>query len=241
MQVAVKNFKNEEGEKVSLNKAIFGVPFRADILTRVVNWQRAKKQAGTHQTKGISQIAGTTAKPHAQKGTGRARQGSTRSAQMRGGAVIFGPITRSHAFKLPKKVRALGLKIALSGKAKDGSLIVIDDLKKAAKKTKDLILELEKMDLKNALFIDGAVVDENFVKASSNIPYIDVLPAQGANVYSILRREKLVLTKAALEALDIRFGEKKAAASAVKEKKSTKKAYVKKAAPKKKAVKAGDK
>lgn len=239
MQIAIKNFKNEEGEKISLNKAIFEVPFRADILARVVNWQRARKQAGTHQTKGISQISGTTAKPHAQKGTGRARQGSLRSAQMRGGAVIFGPQTRSHAFKLPKKVRALGLKIALSGKAKNGNIIIVEDFKKAGKKTKDLISQIDKMDCKSALFIDGAIVEEAFAKAVSNIPHTDVLPIQGLNVYSILRREKLVLTKAALEALDVRFSGKKVEVK--KEKKSNKKPYVKKEAHKKNTKKTGDK
>jgi len=141
----------------------------------------------------------------AQKGTGRARQGSLRSAQFRGGGVIFGPVVRSHAHDLPKKVRALGLKIALSSKVADGKLIVLDQAVLAAPKTKELVSRLGKLNLSNVLFIGGAEVDVNFALASRNIPHVDVLPAQGANVYDILRRDTLVLTQAAVEALEARL------------------------------------
>lgn len=179
---------------------IFGRPIRKDILARAVNWQLAKRRSGNHKTKEIGDVSGTTKKPYAQKGTGRARQGSLRSPQFRGGATIFGPVVRSHAHDLPKKVRTLALKTALSSKQKEGKLIVWSEAS-AAGKTKDLSAKLKKLGLASVLFIDGAVVNEKFALAARNIPNVDVLPQQGANVYDILRRDTLVLTKEAVQHL----------------------------------------
>jgi large subunit ribosomal protein L4 len=179
---------------------IFGRPIRKDILARAVNWQLAKRRSGNHKTKEIGDVSGTTKKPYAQKGTGRARQGSLRSPQFRGGATIFGPVVRSHAHDLPKKVRTLALKTALSSKQKEGKLIVWSEAS-AAGQTKDLSAKLKKLGLASVLFIDGAVVNEKFALAARNIPNVDVLPQQGANVYDILRRDTLVLTKEAVQHL----------------------------------------
>lgn len=203
MKTNVLTLDNKAAGEIELADAIFGLPKRVDILQRVVEWQRAKKQAGTHKTKTISEISGTSKKPFRQKGTGNARQGSMRSAQMRGGATIFGPVVRSHEYSLPKKVRSLGLKTALSVKHAEGNLIVLDQAKSAAK-TKSLVAQFKKLGLENALIIDGAI-DENFAKAARNIKHIDVLPSAGANVYDILRHKKLVLTKAAVEQLQERL------------------------------------
>jgi large subunit ribosomal protein L4 len=180
---------------------IFGRPIRRDILARCVNWQLAKRRSGNHKTKEIGDISGTTKKPYAQKGTGNARQGSLRSPQFRGGATIFGPVVRSHAHDLTKKVRKLALKTALSSKVKDGKLIIWDGTAGASGKTKDLTAKLKTLGLKSLLVIDGPAVDEKFALAARNIPNVDVLPQQGANVYDILRRDTLVLTKAAVEHL----------------------------------------
>ena len=182
-------------------KDIFGRPVRRDILARCVNWQLAKRRSGNHKTKEIGDISGTTKKPYAQKGTGRARQGSLRSPQFRGGATIFGPVVRSHAHDLTKKVRKLALKTALSSKVKDGKLIIWNGTTGASGKTKDLTAKLKTLGLKSVLVIDGPAVDEKFALAARNIPNVDVLPQQGANVYDILRRDTLVLTKAAVEHL----------------------------------------
>jgi large subunit ribosomal protein L4 len=180
---------------------IFGRPVRRDILARCVNWQLAKRRSGNHKTKEIGDISGTTKKPYAQKGTGRARQGSLRSPQFRGGATIFGPVVRSHAHDLNKKVRVLALKTALSAKQKEGKLIVWNGTAGASGKTKELTAKLKTLGLKSVLVIDGPAVDEKFALAARNIPNVDVLPQQGANVYDILRRDTLVLTKAAVEHL----------------------------------------
>lgn len=185
--------------------SVFAIEPRRDILTRMVNYQLAKRRAGTHASKGISQISGTTKKPWAQKGSGRARQGSLRSPQFRKGAVIFGPVVRDHAHDLPKKVRAMALRMALSSKQMEGKLIVIDEAKMADHKTKALATKLGKMGINSALVIDGAHLDENFAKAARNMPMIDVLPEQGANVYDILRCDVLVLTKNAVEQLQERL------------------------------------
>jgi large subunit ribosomal protein L4 len=182
-------------------KDIFGRPVRRDILARCVNWQLAKRRSGNHKTKEIGDISGTTKKPYSQKGTGNARQGSLRSPQFRGGATIFGPVVRSHAHDLTKKVRKLALKTALSSKLKDGKLIVWNGTEGASGKTKDLTAKLKTLGLKSLLVIDGPAVDEKFALAARNIPNVDVLPQQGANVYDILRRDTLVLTKAAVEHL----------------------------------------
>jgi len=190
---------------IDLDEAIFGVSARADILHRVVNWQLAKRRAGTHAVKFRSDIARTGKKFGNQKGGGGARHGNRRSNIFVGGGRAFGPIPRDHGFDLPKKIRKLGLKTALSSKHADGKLIVVDtaDLKEG--KTKELTAKLEKLGLQNALFVDGTEVNENFKRAASNIPNIDVLPTQGANVYDILRRDTLVLTTAAVEKLGERL------------------------------------
>lgn len=190
---------------IDLAPEVFGLPKRPDILARMVRWQLAKRQAGTHATKGISQISGTTKKPFKQKGSGSARQGSLRSPQFRGGAVIFGPQPRSHAFDLPKKVRKLALKAALSAKAADGKLVILETAHLATPKTKELANRFSKLGWNSALIVDGLAVDEGFAKAARNIVGIDVLPSQGANVYDILRRDTLVLTKDAVQALEARL------------------------------------
>ncbi len=205
MKATVKNLDNKEVGTIELVDAIFDLEPRRDILARMVNYQLAKRRAGTHATKGISDISGTTKKPWAQKGTGHARQGSLRSPQFRKGAVIFGPVVRDHAHDLPKKVRALALRMALASKQKEGKLVVLDEAKMADHKTKALAEKLQKLGLTSALIVDGANLDVNFTKAARNIPHIDVLPEQGANVYDILRRDVLVLTKNAVEQLQERL------------------------------------
>jgi large subunit ribosomal protein L4 len=170
-----------------------------------VRWQLAKRQQGTHQAKGRADVNRTGAKMYKQKGTGRARHHSARAPQFRGGGKAHGPVARSHEHELPKKVRALGLKHALSAKAKASSLIIVDELKLAEGKTKALAANLSKLGLTNALVISGAEVDQNFSRAAANIPNIDVLPVQGINVYDILRRGTLVLSRAAVETLEERF------------------------------------
>jgi large subunit ribosomal protein L4 len=205
MKLTVRNLDNQEVGDIELSDEVFGVPIRRDILARVVNWQLAKRRAGTHKTKGISDISGTTKKPYKQKGTGRARQGSLRSPQFRGGAVIFGPVVRSHEFSLQKKVRRLGLKTALSVKQAEGKLIVIDAAKVEEAKTKALRARLDKFGWESVLIIDGSALDEGFARAARNLPKVDLLPSQGANVYDILRRDTLVLTRDAVEQLEARL------------------------------------
>src|SRR5690348_6399553 len=204
MKLTMRNLDNEEVGDIELADEVFGLPVRRDILARVVNWQLAKRRAGTHKTKGISDISGTTKKPYKQKGTGRARQGSLRSPQYRGGAVIFGPVVRSHEFDLQKKVRRLGLKTALSAKQAEGKLIVIDAAKIDDAKTKALGTKLAAFGWDSVLIIDGAV-DDGFARAARNLPKVDVLPQQGANVYDILRRDTLVLTRDAAAQLEARL------------------------------------
>jgi large subunit ribosomal protein L4 len=196
MKLTVRNLDNQEVGDIELADEVFGLPVRRDILARVVNWQLAKRRAGTHKTKGISDISGTTKKPYKQKGTGRARQGSLRSPQFRGGAVIFGPVVRSHEFDLQKKVRKLGLKTALSAKQAEGKLIVIDEAKVGDAKTKVLRARFDALGWESVLIIDGAAVD---------LPKVDVLPQLGANVYDILRRDTLVLTRDAVQSLEARL------------------------------------
>ena len=205
MKLKVHSLDNKEVGDIELADEVFGLPVRGDILARVVNWQLAKRRAGTHKAKGISDISGTTAKPYKQKGTGRARQGSRRSPQFRGGAVIFGPVVRSHEFGLQKKVRRLGLKTALSAKQAEGKLVVIDAAKMAEPKTKALRAQLEALGWGSVLIIDGAAVDEGFARAARNLPKVDLLPERGANVYDILRRDTLVLTREAVEQLEARL------------------------------------
>ena len=205
MDLKITTLAGEDAGKVKVSQEIFGLDPREDILQRVVRWQLAKKQQGTHKAKGRAEIARTGAKMYKQKGTGRARHHSARAPQFRGGGKAHGPVARSHEHELPKKVRALGLKLALSAKAKASSLIVVDDLTLAEAKTKTLAGNLAKLGLTNALVVAGAEVDQNFSRAAANIPNIDVLPVQGINVYDILRRGTLVLSRAAVEAIEERF------------------------------------
>ncbi len=205
MQLNVVTLDNKPAGTIEVADAIFGAPVRADILSRMVNYQLAKRRAGTHKTKGISDISGTTKKPFAQKGGGRARQGSLRSPQFRGGAVIFGPVVRSHAIDLPKKVRRLALRTALSSKQAEGKLVIIDDVNAAQPKTAALAASFRTLGWASVLFVQGTEVNENFALAARNIPNVDVLPSQGANVYDILRRDVLVLTKSAVEQLEARL------------------------------------
>jgi len=205
MKLAIRNLDNKEVGSIDLAEEVFGLPVRRDILARMVNWQLAKRRAGTHATKGISDVQGTTKKPWRQKGTGRARQGSLRSPQFRGGGIIFGPVVRSHEFDLQKKVRRLALKTALSAKQAEGKLVVLEAAKLAEAKTKGLAKRLDKLGWGSVLIIDGPIVDENFARAARNLPGVDVLPQQGANVYDILRRDTLVLTRDAIQHLEARL------------------------------------
>ena len=201
--ITLDNKKSTDG--VDLSDAVFGVEIRADILTRMINWQRAKRRAGTHKVKTIGEIRGTTAKPWRQKGSGRARAGSRRATQFRGGATVFGPVVRDHSHKLPKKVRKKALCMALSAKCADGKLIVLDEAKLKDAKTRNLAGRLAKLGWDSVLIIDGPELDENFVRAAANLPRVDVLPQQGANVYDILRRDTLVLTRDAVKHLEERL------------------------------------
>ena len=201
MKCDVITLENKKSGSVELDESVFGVAVRKDILARMVNYQRAKKRSGNHKTKTIGEIRGTTAKPWNQKGTGRARAGSRRATQFRGGQTVFGPVVRSHNISLNKKVRKLALKTALSSKQASGNLLVLDEAKLGVTKTKDLARSLSEIGLKSALIVSGSEVDQNFARAAANIPEIDVLPQQGANVFDILRRDKLVLTKDAVNHL----------------------------------------
>lgn len=205
MKCDIVNLDNQSVGSIELADSVFGAEVRADILSRVVNWQLANRRAGTHKTKTISEVSGTTKKPYKQKGTGRARQGSLRATQFRGGGIVFGPVVRTHEQDLPKKIRRMGMRCALSAKAKDGKLVVVDALKLPEVKTKDLLSKMEKMGLTSALFVGGAELDNNFSLSARNIVGIDVLPQQGANVYDILRRDTLVLAKEAAENLEARL------------------------------------
>ena len=205
MELKMLSLDGKESGKVTLSDAIFGLEPRTDLIQRCIIWQLAKRQRGTHKAKGRAEIHRTGKKMYKQKGTGGARHGSARVPQFRGGGRAFGPVVRSHAIDLPKKVRALALKHALSAKAKDGGIIVLDQASLKDGKTKMLSKNFEKLGLNNALIVDGAEVEVNFRNAARNIPNIDVLPIAGINVYDILRRGKLVLTKAAIDALEARF------------------------------------
>jgi large subunit ribosomal protein L4 len=205
MQVQIKNLAAEEVGSLELSDAIFGVEVRPDILHRVVLWQLAKRRAGTHKVKTRAEIARTGAKLYKQKGTGRARHGSRRANIFRGGGVAFGPHPRDHAVDLPKKVRALGLRCALSSKAAEGKLLVLDEATLAEPKTKALQGALAKLGLGSALVITGAEIERNFDLAARNLPLLDVLPAQGLNVYDILRRDMLVLTHDAVRRIEERL------------------------------------
>jgi large subunit ribosomal protein L4 len=205
MQLKVMSLDGESAGSVEVADAIFGLEPRPDILHRCVRWQLAKRQRGTHDVKNRAEITRTGKKMYRQKGTGSARHGSARVNLFRGGGRSFGPTPRSHAIELPKKVRALALKHALSAKAKDGGVIVIERASVSEAKTKALRENFSKLGLTSALIIDGAEVEATFARAARNIPNIDVLPVQGINVYDILRRRTLVLTRSALQALEARF------------------------------------
>ena len=205
MELQIKTLAGETAGTVTVSDEVFGLEPRADILHRMVRYQELKRQQGTHKTKGRSEVKATSKKMYKQKGTGSARHGNKAAPQFRGGGRAFGPVVRSHAIDLPKKVRALALKHALSAKAKSSSVVVIEDLQVADAKTKALLAQFAGLGWSNALIIGGTEIDENFGRAARNIPQIDVLPIQGINVYDILRRDTLVLTRAAVQAIEERF------------------------------------
>ncbi len=205
MQVDVKNLNGDSVGQLELSDAVFGLEPRADILHRVVTWQLAKRRAGTHKAKGKGEISRTTAKMYKQKGTGRARHGSRKPGVFRGGGKAHGPLPHSHETDLPKKLRALGLRHALSAKAKAGELIVLENGAAAEPKTRPLAKQLEKLGWNDVLLIDGPELDANMARAARNLIELQVLPVQGANVYDILRRGRLALTRAAVEQLEARL------------------------------------
>lgn len=205
MDLIIRTIDGNEAGKIALSDAIFELTPREDILQRVVRWQLARRQQGTHQAQTRATIARTGAKLYKQKGTGRARHSSARVSQFRGGGKAHGPVTRDHAHDLPKKFRALGLKHALSAKKQADNLIIVDDFVIDNAKTKLLAQKFANLGFDNALLIGGGELDSNFCYAVSNIPNIDILAVQGINVYDILRRNKLVLSKAALEAIEERL------------------------------------
>ena len=207
MKIEVNSLDNKKIKDIDLDKQIFGLELKEEIIYRMVRYQLAKKRSGNHKTKGISEISGTTKKPFKQKGTGNARQGSKRSPQMRGGAVIFGPQVRSHAHKLPKKIKKLALKMAISKKIKDGKFKIINELKMSKPKTNLFRSKLACLKLDSALFIDGKDIDNNFLLASKNVPKIDILPVAGINVYDILKRDYLVFSENAVNGIKERFKE----------------------------------
>ncbi len=205
MQVDVINFDGKSVGKVDLADQVFAIEPRADILHRVVTWQRAKSRAGTHAVKTVSDVAGSGKKAFKQKKTGNARQGERYNVHMRGGGVVHGPVVRDHSIDLPKKIRSLGLKMALSSKVKDGNLVVIDSEKLSAAKTGALAKQLKKLNLDSALFVGADALDANFQKSAANIPNIDALPTIGLNVLDILNHDKLVLTADAVKAVEARL------------------------------------
>ena len=207
MKQNIVNFEDKRLRDIDLDKSIFGLESKDEIIHRMIRYQLAKKRSGNHKTKGISEISGSTKKPFKQKGTGSARQGSRRSPQMRGGSVIFGPLVRSHAHKMPKKVRSLALKMALSIKFKSGKLKVLNDFKINKPKTSLLINKLSGLKINSALFVDGKEVEKNFYFAVKNVPNVDLLPAAGINVYDIVKRDHVILSEDALKALEERFKE----------------------------------
>ena len=204
MKVEVKTIDNRKKGDIELSDTIFAIEPRADIVARVVKWQLAKRRAGTHLVKGRSDVSKTGAKMFRQKGTGRARAGNGSVSQFRGGGVVHGPAVRSHGHSLPKKVRKLGMRSVLSAKMAAGQLIILDDAK-ADGKTADLKAKLEKLGVTNALVLAGENVDTGFSRAAANIPLVDVLPQQGANVYDMVRRDVLVLSRDAANYLEERL------------------------------------
>jgi large subunit ribosomal protein L4 len=212
MKLDVKTLAGASAGQIELSDDVFGIDeIRGDILARCVNWQLAKRRAGTHKVQTRNENSRTGKKMYKQKGTGGARHGSRRAPQFVGGSRAFGPVVRDHGFDLPKKVRALALRHALSSKVKTGSLVVLEDVAVETPKTSALLAQLQGLGLKNALFIAGPEVDNGFKLAARNIPLVDVLPNAGLNVYDVLRRDTLVLTRAAIEAIEARFSDKDAA------------------------------
>jgi large subunit ribosomal protein L4 len=208
VKIQTQSLDGGQAGDIDLPDEIFGLTdIRADLLQRCVNWQLAKRRAGTHKVQVRNEVSRTGKKMYKQKGTGGARHGSRRAAQFVGGARAFGPVVRSHAFDLPKKVRALALRHALSSKVRSGSLIVLENANAASPKTSALRAHFQKLGLENALIIGGAQIDENFKLAARNIPNVDVLPDAGVNVYDILRRHSLVLTRESVAAIAARFNE----------------------------------
>ena len=205
MKVKVTTLDNTNAGEIELSPEVFGVEVRRDVLARVVNWQLAKRRAGTHKTKSRGEVTGTTKKAYRQKGTGRARRGNLTTNIMRGGGTAHGPVPRDHSHELTKKFRRLGLKTALSAKAADGKLIVLDEAKVETHKTRELAKRLDALGWNNVLIIDAPEVDELFLRAARNLPMVDVLPHEGANVYDILRREQLVLPREAVQAREARL------------------------------------
>ena len=205
MKVDVIDLKAKRVGEIELADEVFGVAVRPDLMHRTVRWQLAKRRAGTHKTKSVAEIRGSTRKPFKQKGTGRARAGSRRAAHHRGGVAIFGPQLRDHAHKLPKKVRKLALKSALSAKQADGKLSIVESLDLGSAKTRVLAARLARLGWSSALVIDGDEVDAGFARAAGNLTEVQVLPQMGANVYDILRRDHLVLTRSAVESLQVRL------------------------------------
>ena len=205
MKIAVKTLDNKAAGDITLDDAVFGVEVRQDILHQMVNYQLAKRRAGTHATQTRSDVHRTGKKPFKQKGTGSARAGDRSRVIDRGGQVAHGPVVRSHAIELPRRVRMLALKSALSAKAKEGKLIIVDVLAPKDHKTKAMAVALKALGIESALIVGGKEIDANFSRATDNLPKIDVLPVQGANVYDILRRDTLVLTKDAVSDLTERL------------------------------------
>ncbi len=205
MKLDVTTLENDSAGTIDLADEVFGLRPHNDIVHRMINWQLAKRRAGTHKTKTVGEVSGSTRKVYRQKGSGSARHCTRRAPQFRGGSVTFGPVVRSHAIGLPKKVRKLALKMALSAKQADGKLKVLDAARLEAPKTKVLMAALTKLGLSRVLFIDGPELDTNFARAASNLAGVDVLPQQGANVYDIVRCDTLVLTRQAVEHLEARL------------------------------------
>lgn len=205
MKATVKTLENKDAGQIDLDDAIFGVDVKQDILHRVVHWQLNKRRAGTHKTKDVSEVAGSGKKPHSQKGSGAARAGQRRRPQTKGGGIVFGPQVRSHATDLPKKIRKLGLRMALSAKAKNNKLVIIDAATAKTHKTKPMADALSKLGLQSVLIVGGKEIEANFARATANLPRVDVISSEGANVFDILRRDTLVLTKDAVNDLTERL------------------------------------
>ena len=208
MQISIKTLDNTDAGMAELPEAIFAAKPRADVISRVIHWQLAKRRGGNHKAKGMSEVQGTTKKPYRQKGTGNARQGSLRAPQYRTGGVVHGPVVRSHEYSLNKKVRRLGLISALSQKAAEGKLVVLDSAAVAdGAKTKDLARQVKALGWRSTLIVDGAEVNAAFLRVSRNLREVDILPTIGANVYDIIRHDVLAITTAGLAGLAARLGE----------------------------------